>query len=558
MDAQPLRSLPAAAGPGPHGAGPPPSGARPRAPWTYAAIALLGLAAYLALAVHFAWLCDDAFISLRYAKHLAEGHGLVWNVGEDPRVQGYTNLLWVLLGALFERLGLDPTRALPAVSATCGGLLFALVARALHARAARPAPLVFGLCLAFLATAVPFAVWSTSGLATAPFALALFLLWDGLFGGLASRAGAPSTPRALLGAALLTALRADGAGFALPLALLAVIAGRATGRRALARAGLAAFALALALALADAGWRHAYYGDWVPNTARIKVDLGALTLERGAKYLAAQLATFVSLPIALAVSLCVRPGLVRASALAALLGIATYPLLAGGDFMAMGRLLVPAWPFLAILLAEPLERALGPPDRSRARAAAVACAGVALCLFSLAPGFGFHPVPASVRERFHFRWNEPEPRTELEQWSAMADQSREWALLGRALARHTEPDDTIVLGAIGAAGYYSERTILDRFGLTNRLALEVPRGRHSPGHDREVPFEVLLAARPTWLSASIVPADELAVAQGELDGAWSALTGQVEFKDVVLRTRARRPGTPGGVPLVLHMTRLAR
>jgi hypothetical protein len=37
---------------------------------------------------------DDAFISLRYAKHFAEGHGLVYNPGE--RVEGYTNFLWTV------------------------------------------------------------------------------------------------------------------------------------------------------------------------------------------------------------------------------------------------------------------------------------------------------------------------------------------------------------------------------------------------------------------------------------------------------------------------------
>src|SRR5215210_3450510 len=38
---------------------------------------------------------DDAFISYRYALNLIAGHGLVFNPGE--RVEGYTNLLYVLL-----------------------------------------------------------------------------------------------------------------------------------------------------------------------------------------------------------------------------------------------------------------------------------------------------------------------------------------------------------------------------------------------------------------------------------------------------------------------------
>jgi len=50
---------------------------------------------------------DDAFISFRYAKHWAEGHGLVWNIGEAP-VEGYTNFLLVVLLALGYRLGISP------------------------------------------------------------------------------------------------------------------------------------------------------------------------------------------------------------------------------------------------------------------------------------------------------------------------------------------------------------------------------------------------------------------------------------------------------------------
>jgi hypothetical protein len=47
-------------------------------------------------------LFDDAMISMRYAWNLAHGYGLVWNPGE--RVEGYTNLLMVLLMTPFNAL----------------------------------------------------------------------------------------------------------------------------------------------------------------------------------------------------------------------------------------------------------------------------------------------------------------------------------------------------------------------------------------------------------------------------------------------------------------------
>ena len=41
------------------------------------------------------WVCDDAFISFRYAKNFVMGKGLVYNQGEY--VEGYTNFLWTML-----------------------------------------------------------------------------------------------------------------------------------------------------------------------------------------------------------------------------------------------------------------------------------------------------------------------------------------------------------------------------------------------------------------------------------------------------------------------------
>jgi hypothetical protein len=57
--------------------------------------------------VRYFTLFDDAMISMRYAKNLAQGYGLVWNPGETP-VEGYTNPLWVVYMAIFHLLPIDP------------------------------------------------------------------------------------------------------------------------------------------------------------------------------------------------------------------------------------------------------------------------------------------------------------------------------------------------------------------------------------------------------------------------------------------------------------------
>ncbi|MGC9516517.1 MAG: hypothetical protein ACP5C3_02310 [Methanomicrobiales archaeon] len=50
---------------------------------------------------------DDAFITFRYALNLAEGHGIVWNIGEFP-TEGYSNFLWLIIVSLLIKINLDP------------------------------------------------------------------------------------------------------------------------------------------------------------------------------------------------------------------------------------------------------------------------------------------------------------------------------------------------------------------------------------------------------------------------------------------------------------------
>src|SRR5687767_3851366 len=67
-------------------------------------------------------LVDDAMISMRYAHHLAQGHGLVWNIGEAP-VEGFTNLGWVIYLALLHLLPFAVSKISLAVMLTCVAIL---------------------------------------------------------------------------------------------------------------------------------------------------------------------------------------------------------------------------------------------------------------------------------------------------------------------------------------------------------------------------------------------------------------------------------------------------
>jgi len=51
------------------------------------------------------FIVDDAFITFRYVRQWTHGNGLVYNIGEPA--EGYSNFLWIVLLAPFDRLGID-------------------------------------------------------------------------------------------------------------------------------------------------------------------------------------------------------------------------------------------------------------------------------------------------------------------------------------------------------------------------------------------------------------------------------------------------------------------
>jgi arabinofuranosyltransferase len=70
---------------------------------------------------------DDAFITFRYAENLANGNGLVYNLGE--RVLGTTTPLFTLLIALFNLIGIGSMTAALCINLTAAGLTTVILYR---------------------------------------------------------------------------------------------------------------------------------------------------------------------------------------------------------------------------------------------------------------------------------------------------------------------------------------------------------------------------------------------------------------------------------------------
>jgi arabinofuranosyltransferase len=455
---------------------------------------------YALLAIYFNWTSDDAFISFRYAKNLAEGEGLRYNIGEDPPVEGYSNFLWVLLMAPLELIGIAPSIASRIISFLCGMVLLWRLIRFLSVKLSIAKPEVVAAAV-FFATLPPMLIWATSGLATMPFTLLLFLAFEALLAN-------PDNINARLGAvscSLLILLRAEGFAWVIVCVAIAALAALVQKNRRALKPLLICGAISLVILIALIVFRVIYFHDFLPNTVYAKATMSPTILLRGVNY---TISFFLYFPHLVLIALAAIPaagdGKTRYIALHALLLIlaaTAYSILVGGDFMAMGRFFVPVMPFFAVLFAVVLSRV------TRPAVAAPLLFAVAVAV-SLLPLFNVTIVPRSAIDRFHFRWTlrVENSRSEIEQWRFMVRNGEGWARIGKAMKRYTNEGESYVATAIGAVGYYSGLYIYDSCGLVDRdvgrrvIEADV---RVSPGHDKFVPVNYFLKYHPTYISASI-------------------------------------------------------
>jgi len=508
---------------------------------------LAAVVPYLLLVWRFDFVCDDAYISFRYARHLAEGAGLRFNPGLHQPVEGYSNLLWVLFLTPFEVLGWDVTLAARAGGTAAGLALIALVTRFVI-RTLGLGTLAAVLCALFLATLPPLIVWSSGGLETVPFTLLLFCVFERLL----SDPVKPRAAQAALCAALAELTRTDGAvwvGIVLAaIVAVALLASPERARRtALLRAVLIVFGALALTACLHTGWRFWYHGDIVSNTVRAK---GILQPARGLTYVTSFFLAVPSVALALVAALWARgrsglPVTVAASVVT-VLGLA-YVVLPGGDFMTMGRLLVPLVPMTALLLACALQAGIARGGLTAGALSAVASACIAL---SVATAFDVHAVPRALRERFSFRGNTGVYQTEVEMWRSMRDRARFWSMQGRALGLNTEPGESMIAYAIGAIGYHSELFLFDIFGLVDRDVARIPPTVGlSQGHARAVTPEYFYRHEPTYYGSALVERGAPAgTGLGVTDFTSSALSTQIR---VERRALPRGRSFPSGLELRL-------
>ena len=442
-------------------------------------LALLAAAAFVYHAhIYWEWTEDDAYISFRYARSLANGDGLVFNPGE--RVEGYSNFAWVLMSAAALRAGLDPV-AVAKVVGLLAGALSVLLSWKLAQRLVPQAGLAALVAPYYLAISPVLVQHAVNGLESGFFA---FLLVSAT---LLATGGASLPRRALLLLVLLLLSLARPEGPLLALLLLGLRSAFAwdrAGEPAAAPRRAAGVDIALYAALYGAYfvWRWTYFGAPFPNTFYAKVNGGVHGLIDGVQYSLdfmrdAGGGLFLALSLVPLILSRARRGYWLA--LAVLVAYVSFVVISGGDWMYHSRFYAHVLPVLAALIAAGADVLLAQPLPGTVRAAAV-YASMALVLLATSMSIGNTELGIA--------------RLVLPAIRGHNYLSQNYEELGRWFHDNTAPGTSIAISDVGAVGYFSERHILDMFGLIDPHIARL-RGRM---HYKADP-KYVLSRRPAYI-----------------------------------------------------------
>lgn len=430
---------------------------------TMAATLLLGRQTRLAIAAAFAgatallifhgpvffdFYADDAYITLRYSRHLADGLGPNWN--SAGRAEGYTTFLWMAVLAGIGKLGVDlvdASRALDFLSILATFVTVFAIWRLWSEddpESGVASPVVLVASLLGLALVDGIAFWGFSGMET-PFFMALLTVSAYLYLRERRRGGVPWSAVALAATAMTRPEGLIAAGVTGAFVFMEAL-GPADRQRAIRRAALWA-GVFLALYGAYFLWRYSYYDYLLPNTYYAKSEPSTTIFSRGLGYVTTSgLNNHLIVMFAGAAVLLSSARLRRDAAyVIALTGFMLAGVVfEGGDDFGHGRFIIPVLPLLFLTglagLALLLKRAALPP----VHVALLASVALTLGGLSLLP---HSHNPALPRDR---------------------EAREERSLIGLWLNDNTPPDFTIAAYAIGAISYHADdRAFLDLLGLND-------------------------------------------------------------------------------------------
>jgi len=490
-------------------------------------------------------LFDDAMISMRYARNLAQGHGLVWNAGQRP-VEGYTNLLWTLWMAAVHLLPLPSSlTSLPVMLSAAAllfgtGLLTQLIVLELNPGRNQ---------LAFAAALVvvlyyPLVFWSLRGMETG---LLAFALTATVLVTLRLRQAVTIRRLALLALAIaVLELTRDDSLVACSIVCAFAIA-FSRGRRPVV--GTVLIGILTLTLVGRLGFRELYYGNLLPNTYYLKVSGIPLTarLGRGIVAFARLGAVELYMPVFFASVYFVRR---RGNAIILLgsifIGQSCYSIFVGGDaweeFGFANRYIAEAVPLLLVMALMGIDKLIeaGAAFRRRvgvAMAVLVSAVGlvtvthvldvplisistpdptewISRLLVLLLAALLLRPLLQTARLDTTRTWlravgalmlvlgGTSIPRWAISNAEYVITYDRPHVMYGIVQAAVTSADGTIAVAGSGAAPYFSARPAIDLLGKSDSFIAHGPSRLEPflPGHSKWSYEHSICSLRPDLVS----------------------------------------------------------
>lgn len=415
-------------------------------------------------------LADDSMISMRYAKNLAAGYGLVWNPGGEL-VEGYSNFLWTLVMTSFHLLNFHPSKIslyLQIVGAILLMLNLIWVWK-IAGLVSKGSPFVCVAAVILTGFYFPLNYWGLMGYEVSLLVLLVSLsVWEALKNLESDKL--PIWLYLLFVVGLLT--RDDMLPFFLGITVFLFIVDHRKRYRHLLVGGT----VLAAVFVGHTAFRWFYYGDVLPNTYYLKL-VGYPILLRLSCGLIVFLGFLLRMNLSLLLLLLVAC-LVRRDKLLALLAWlcliqSAYSIYVGGDAWEQygwsNRYLSVVIPLLFILITVSLGTLIERWNRAR----------LPLSWNGNLPGSGMKLVKPVLVLMILFSLNAYDGLVSLRQWVLLSpapeiEYIHRSVIMGLRVQAITNPEAKVAVIMAGAAPYFMDRIAIDLLGKNDRWIAHRP------------------------------------------------------------------------------------
>lgn len=401
---------------------------------------------------------DDAFISYHYADNLNRFSALVWNKGEHPPVEGYTSILWVLIVAGIQWLGLAVVYTVKIISVgsifVAAALIFYFL---LKSGGYFPKAIAAYAALVFFLMNADLVVHMLSGMETAlaillstTFFIEMISLNQPL---VCQQKFSPSLAMRCSIIGLLCALNRPEFNLAFLVTSIALCVQQKNYRQLIIVFLIAPYVLLGGCYMA---WRLYYYGPLLPLPFYIKVASESLAGIRNVGAFFMQI--WPILPWLIVTQFSAVNRRVLAPMLLGLLSLSVFFLFPAPIMGIANRFMIPLYGILCVIAGMGVQQLLAWSRTIKWQ--------IVVVLLALVSVFGL------------YQFNTKDQASGMQWYGEGLLQAH--GKLAKALAPYGE-NHTIAMGDAGTIAYFSKWQIIDTFGLNNRAIAQVrAKGQYDP------------------------------------------------------------------------------